>query len=561
MAHFLFPSSDSVHKPKRKDDYPTVFGDIVRGGADAMDALILFRKLVTEDDSEPGSSGYLSFDSHVGDTGCQLRAGMFIEVFGTFRFLSTKMPEAWGEIDSALEAAITNLKPVISKAQEMCNALTRKKTKPKDLGLGPKVEKPSAILQKLGWDESSLMRPNTIFNAARKDAAGNKLEDDNMSSEWDIFHVPQLFRLIVYSYILSKYKTFSYYNGTPNGALDVKAVDAYTMRLMEPYWLTASASVKKAGMRRIETEFRDLQIWSSNLTVAWLEALALRSACISGGSSLIGETTQTSILGIKAAATFPGYLLEREFLARQPQPLILVDRHFCHDGYHVNVFEAKMTYAVDESKGVSDLADVTLASEKHQSFTPNRSPFGPSLVWKVSRSSIEELMMSQDTPVPNMVVVGNSREGNYKAYGELVETSTLEDEALRRPDSLPHDGCCEHNEAHIAELMKADHDRLALSFFAIHPSYAFDLTTGEDETDFVKHKMDALARPCNNTGNELSSQWLASRAEADAMGTGPEDMHIFRWQHVCIESKARLGRVLQEALDRADLMPPKGPAV
>jgi hypothetical protein len=133
----------------------------------------------------------------------------------------------------------------------------------------------------------------------------------------------------------------------------------------------------------------------------------------------------------------------------------------------------------------------------------------------------------------------------------------------RLPQSYSHlrdkGTACQQNEAHIRDFLAASHDRLALSTFAVHPSYPFPLASGEEETKFVESALDVW--DAENFGYvEVQNQkemWRASREEADRLGSGRENMRVFRWQHVSVETKGSLGRLLERSLDKADLLPLK----
>ncbi|KAK8040203.1 hypothetical protein PG993_008614 [Apiospora rasikravindrae] len=76
MAHLLFPAGKSITKGRRKDEYHVLSTDIVRARIDAVDALTLFHNLIAGADRGDEAPGYMSFDAHVGETGCHLRAGI-----------------------------------------------------------------------------------------------------------------------------------------------------------------------------------------------------------------------------------------------------------------------------------------------------------------------------------------------------------------------------------------------------------------------------------------------------------------------------------------------------
>jgi hypothetical protein len=85
------------------------------------------------------------------------------------------------------------------------------------------------------------------------------------------------------------------------------------------------------------------------------------------------------------------------------------------------------------------------------------------------------------------------------------------------------------------------------------------LASGEEETKFVGRALDVWE--AENFGyieaQRQKEMWSASREEADRLGSGRENMRVFRWEHVCVETKGRLGRLLERSLDKADLLPLK----
>ncbi|KAH6650546.1 hypothetical protein F5144DRAFT_556487 [Chaetomium tenue] len=625
MAHFLFPASASADKAKRKDDYPALLADIVRGATDSIDALILFRSLVTGHSNGSDTLGFMAFDAHVGETGCHLRAGMVNDLFTTYRCLLQSSPGAWQAVESWLDQTIARLEAVITQARAACVRLTKDKVKPSLLGFNQKQETPRKVLVQLGWSEPEQTfdfatkeeRAVPVFDPLTSTSSSTTLQVDSTTdrsrTDWQILNSVILSRFVVYAYVLSKYKAFSFYNGSPNGSLQPQAADSFTRELMENSWDSGSANVKRSGMRRLENEFRDLQVWLSQLSCAWLQSLAKRSdlgcdmsrsvtipksltLCLQQtahtANRLISSTTQKSKLGLTAAACFPGYLLQREFLLCQSTPIILVDKHFCTNGYHINVFEATVAPTpkprpsgfLGRAKSLFKCLLPNIRSSKKNNQPPVansnslESPLGLALRWRIKQTSIDALKAEGDPTTPHMVVTGNSLRGPHQQYTDLVRESLSAEPGSRPANSFPHNTSsnsekpatassssspcrCAENEAHVGEFLRADHDRIALSFFAVHCAYSFPLTGEEkDEVAFVDKAMDAWAEEKEQVHGDVASPaalWKASRDEADTLGTGTGSMHLFRWQHAFAESKGRLGWLLERSLNAAELMPLK----
>lgn len=288
MAHFLFSANASVDKGKRKDDYVPLLADIVRGATDSIHALNLFRELVVGHGNSPNTPGFLAFDAHVGETGCHLRAGMVNDIFSTYRRVFQSNPSAWKTVEVWLDETTANLARVVTQARTTCASLSKDKVKPTQLGLNPKQETPRKILLLLGWPQPEQSFRFSTANAKRVDpfepsasgSSSSSLQDEkgrgpyHNRAVWDVLDSAILARFIIYTYILSKYKAFSFYNGSPNGALQPQAADDFTHKLMEGSW---KLDGKRPGLRRLDNEFRDLQIWLSELSCAWLQSLAERS--------------------------------------------------------------------------------------------------------------------------------------------------------------------------------------------------------------------------------------------------------------------------------------------
>ncbi|KAK4154822.1 hypothetical protein C8A00DRAFT_32417 [Chaetomidium leptoderma] len=234
------------------------------------------------------------------------------------------------------------------------------------------------------------------------------------------------------------------------------------------------------------------------------------------------------------------------------------------------------------SKPKRSTTTTTITEESPQ----NNPGLGPALHWRLKRTSIDALLAEGgDGPtIPHVVVTGNSLRGSHRQYTDLVKASLLlsgdsssgSSSSPRPANTLPHhttgekknlkkkkngepssssssspsSSSCAENETHVGEFLRADHDRLARACFAAHCAYLFPLAgAGADGVAFVETAMDAWAgdkeRVRAGVTSSPAAMWRASRAEADTLGTGTESMHLFRWQHVCSESKGRLGWLLE----------------
>lgn len=305
MSNFIFPTSSSVDNAKRKYVYPSLLADLARGSDDSADALRLFRSLLRGEESSLHSVGFSAFDAHGGDTGCHLRAGMFLEAFATYRDMLENHPLAWQEFDAMLEQTIQKLETLGSSAKTACKKLTMEKLKPGKVGLHGNQEAPRSVLSKLGWSEeytpiaSSATSQSGDINVSTSSPSNNastisltqskstvassastlvQPQTSDSTVAWNILNFSTFTRFVVYSYVLSKYKRFAHEKSTIIGRMDITYAESVTSEAMKLHWDMAYSAYKNPGPTRIEKEFRELQCWLSELSTAWLLNTALKSS-------------------------------------------------------------------------------------------------------------------------------------------------------------------------------------------------------------------------------------------------------------------------------------------
>lgn len=177
---------------------------------------------------------------------------------------------------------------------------------------------------------------------------------------------------------------------------------------------------------------------------------------------------------------------------------------------------------------------------------PNAGGFH--VAWKISRTSIDQLLVSPDRDSPRVILMGNSIVGSYAGYMERVPQAGKE----QPQTSNVHRDSCSGNEQHVSEFVEADLDRLLLGFFASHKIYAFPLVSGEDENHFIDHSFDELGE--NDCLRSLKECWTSSSAEADEIGGGRGGIHMFGLQHMFTETGPRVAARLKLWEDRDDVM-------
>jgi hypothetical protein len=193
----------------------------------------------------------------------------------------------------------------------------------------------------------------------------------------------------------------------------------------------------------------------------------------------------------------------------------------------------------------------------------HQHPLGLRVLWNIARIDLHDLMHDDDEIWPNLVIMGNSIDGGHDDYMQRIATKA-------RSHSCPADESCIDNEAHTAKVLSADHDRLALSFFALHKAYAFPVPSThckDDEIAFVEQCIETWVEDaCADEESKgsvaaasLKESWRVSREEADAMGTGSGNMRTLAWQHAFLETRGRVARRLQEWIKSSELMPLNAP--
>lgn len=301
MADLLFPTLHQRLKSQPKALYAAVLTDVARAAFDSIEALKSFRALLLDSPNGTSSPGLMAFDAHVGDTGCHLRAGMFLEIYRLHRNVSS----AW------IDQTIHRLRKTQEKAQQICAALTQQSARPQSVGLSGKDLPLPKLFRAVDWEEISSAEPsNTPYllkdvGGPRRSFEGDSSKSVSWSStsstrsrstspsstgsetplpfetRWTPDNIKMLVRLVVYSFVLSKYKSFSSVNNTVVARLCPEDTAEAGYALMEGFWDFDHSDYRKARVERFSQELRALQVWISDLSSAWLHSVAMR--CSPGG--------------------------------------------------------------------------------------------------------------------------------------------------------------------------------------------------------------------------------------------------------------------------------------
>lgn len=332
MTSALFPvgkharlSTTTIHKACY---VPSLLSDLICAASDAKDALKLFLSLYTDDHGDVSSPGYMAFDAHVGDTSCQLRASMFMMVWNHLR------NEVAGTLfRTKVSLLIQQLHDLIDAARSTCRRLTRGRETLQSVGLNKAGESRQTLLEKLGWMEPMVDIKKSVrayatgtesthhdllnkcdscsidverfsqqsdvqaswkfrFNSVNvwvsadpdhtpfyplKDNRQEKTTTPGSPENWDMSNFSQVIRLIIFSYVLSKYKRFCRRSHIVGAELDSKIPLAVRDSLVaEDYCRQNPRYLLMAGPKRVEQDFSSLQNWIGELSCSWLKLLAGR---------------------------------------------------------------------------------------------------------------------------------------------------------------------------------------------------------------------------------------------------------------------------------------------
>lgn len=159
--------------------------------------------------------------------------------------------------------------------------------------------------------------------------------------------------------------------------------------------------------------------------------------------------------------------------------------------------------------------------------------------WHIRQTTIPGLY-THESSRPHLVVMGNSIESSTSRYKARVSSPS--------PRNVHGDAHCSENVHHIQSVLSADHESLALAFFASHRSYSFPLHGGEKGEQFAGDKMDACIIG-------LRDHWRNLSERLECLGGGHGNLRVFGWQHVFLETMDRLAFGLENWIRRGDLMP------
>ncbi|KAJ3494436.1 hypothetical protein NLG97_g4081 [Lecanicillium saksenae] len=279
MTTFLLPAVASQAGPRKRTLYCVVLADIIRAAADAKDALETAEDLLLDRDGRH----YSKYDAHVGETGCHIRATMLIVAFDQMR--NTAIEATNQPVPSWLRDAISQLSVIRANAELLCSELTKNHKDPVAINLGSKRDYPEQIVTRLlGCQDASkfasatLCLPYIIHRLTISLARGKQpfATHCRCSDEavWEPQDPKMLIRLLVYCYVLSKYKNFSVTSDGGRCRLSAELAAKESQRLAAPYWDQRNDDYTVPKSARVLGELTALQCWLSKLSCDWLRRLS-----------------------------------------------------------------------------------------------------------------------------------------------------------------------------------------------------------------------------------------------------------------------------------------------
>ena len=546
MSTLLFPFEIDGSKPTNLKHKPTELPrqlfHIIRGATDALEALSLYIQLLTES-SLPSDTdlGYHSFDAHVGDTACQLRACMLLEVTTSLK------QDGMSSTVAVIASKISELEQLLHRSRELLTQLLVLDWKKIQSGALDKLGLTKAgltteeLLVMLGWSKQLQLAGQSRTTSSRssytslQSVLGMTPTSSNVSEgwntpassvgdaetlapmsksrhHWDLSNSDMIIKFLVSSYVLSKYKQLTKINGVYLATLNPELAFQESQRLCPPdFGRQLGKQFVHPTKRANGEELLGLQRFLSDLSCAWL---GTRSCDMPGlhpnHRALLNSATRTSAKGVKSTSSYVSYLVLRSLWGEGASPMIITTTRFCPSGFHLNYFRVAMRVVnnghVDESG----------------------NSVQPTISWCLEHLTGPELDQLRQCLDPHIVISGNSIDGDASDY------------LARLPTSKHHaDDSCSDNKDHCNGMLQCDQDRIVQAIFAGHRHYAFKLSGDEDtlgEDVLVQFLMDKFIPG-------LSTAWRNSKAEAEQLGTG-SSYKLYMWQHVILESPARfLARV------------------
>jgi hypothetical protein len=161
--------------------------------------------------------------------------------------------------------------------------------------------------------------------------------------------------------------------------------------------------------------------------------------------------------------------------------------------------------------------------------------------WKLTETDTATLAREKSEASPCLVLVGNSINGNNEEYiGRVLDTEKNNSlKNVRHHD----DQDCDDFKRHSSKLGAADLDKILLASFGAHKSYCIPRKVDWDE----KQEREIIL---SNLGShfemaEFRQMWEMNREAINELGAGPDNLEVFRLQHVFTETRFGVGELIR----------------
>ncbi|ROV89591.1 hypothetical protein VMCG_09948 [Cytospora schulzeri] len=571
MTSFLFPIiADLAGGVRSKNDVAPFLSDIARATLDSADALDLFKNLIEGKAGGPESVGFMAFDAHGGDAGCQLRAGMMQEVFLVYRYINTELPEVWVKFRVLIDTYTTKLRQIHENAKEACKGMMTHKVHPKVFG-GPTED----TLKLIGWDttdtsreehtlgslvqqalvsQGSKLPPNISFLAhfLQDSEAGMSDQDSSTPPSPDCSSTRTL---------TSTGTTEYDFDGSSSQTSLCGVEDTKKLRL-DPLTTRQGGADSKVGqsIAKVHSFFEDtlpmMCSWDP-LSVCTLTRFVVFCYVLSKykAFSIVNDTVGARTAPEDAAEV--SYSFIRPYTGKKKVP-------------------GKPQRILRELRELQSwLSDLSCAWQK-----------------SLAQRSVQSVDMEQ-------LIVSTTQESGkglksmacYPGYLLIRESWASMNCTLLLVDRhfCPSGGF--HYNVFLATMKSPAFNACPCQRYPLGVQVAWSLErikltdliqdsdstmsepagdgpgSQDTETAFVGNRIDLWAHTVASRGEfaaaecarTLKESWMASRREADEMGTGHGGMHTFTWQHALLETKARVAKRIERWMEIGDLMPLHAP--
>ncbi|KAK0469983.1 uncharacterized protein EV420DRAFT_1473099 [Desarmillaria tabescens] len=562
-------------KPVRRKDVGRTVLHCLHGLHSIETALSIFHSFISNSHNhvQPCSDVLASFDPHVGDCACHMRAQMLWDLIEDV----SSSPEK----KRFLEQAVQLLRESRVKTAILLQNLAKTNGNTGPLGFASIITL-SDIFQKIGFRAfMTLVDANSNSSGTNTPAAeapfvglgtgseGNAISgldaivdrsfspvespssDTSESSSssnrshrsitidvsWDPTDAWSIVRFLTFSHLLSIPKRVILKPGPPAGMIiRVEPLLSYTeteagleaLNLVESVSLS---SLIRPGDRAKKTalvnECETMQVYISQMSVNWMKKATVALSLSPAAQRLCSNYAVPNTRQVACVSSYLSILPVRVAWLTKGVPILVAIERFCSDGYHIILHRVtRNPDAWDERQSVKD-QDITA--------------IGNANWFDVTPVSHDEIISSPWAGQPHIVLIAVSTDGDLEDfYGRLTH-----DSPSCLGTSQPHNGPCREIENYTNIIEKANFSQLLMLLFGQHEQFPFPLRGQQDGYEYVA---DCIK---SELGEEACGLFMKACSEAYECGTG-RSTRMYSFQHVYLELPGVVGRQVKSMLDRKE---------